>query len=471
MRRVACYLRTDFSSFEMNSESLKVDIFYEAPYNLYSTVGLRYVAERAEGDYVILVFDESVNTVAEESVSRLMGAACDSGADIVYSDYMIEGEQGRIAAPLIDCSEGGALRSDFDFGRLVLVSTAAMKESLVEGNADYRGAGFYDLRLRMLARSGRLPFHLREMLYVADETDRRPSGERQFDYVDPRNADIQKELEEVCTNFLRQTNALVRGSKRADLSGDFPVEVSVVIPVRNRVNTIGDAIFSALEQKGDFDFNVIVVDNHSTDGTTEVIERLCCDRLVHIVPESTTLGIGGCWNVAVNDERCGRFVVQLDSDDLYSGPDTLQHIVDKFREGGYGMVVGSYTLTDINLKILAPGLIDHREWTDLNGANNALRINGFGAPRAFVTSLVRRLAFPNTSYGEDYAMALRISREWRVGRIYESLYLCRRWEGNSDAALSPDKENANNAYKDMLRTLEVGARRAMNRKSSDGEEN
>lgn len=232
----------------------------------------------------------------------------------------------------------------------------------------------------------------------------------------------------------------------------------------NRAKTIGDAVESALGQETGFDFNVLVVDNHSTDGTSDLIEQLAArdPRVVHIVPEREDLGIGGCWNWAINDPRCGRYAVQLDSDDLYLDSHTLQRVVEAFQEQDCAMVVGSYRMCDFQLQTLPPGVIDHKEWTDDNGANNALRINGLGAPRAFLTAIARGIGFPNTSYGEDYAMGLAVSRQYRIGRIYDPIYLCRRWTGNSDHGLSIEKTNANNLYKDRLRTIELRARISLN---------
>jgi glycosyltransferase involved in cell wall biosynthesis len=300
-------------------------------------------------------------------------------------------------------------------------------------------------------------------LYTIAETDFRTSGQKQFDYVNPRNRDVQIEMEAACTEHLKLINGYLQPYAGASVNVDndaFPVLASVIIPVRNRARTIADAVKSALTQELDGQFNVIVVDNHSTDGTTQILADMASrnTRLIHIIPECTDLGIGGCWNLAVNSPDCGRFAVQLDSDDLYSGPDTLQKIIDKFRQGGYSMVIGSYRMCNFDLETLPPGIIDHREWTDENGPNNALRINGLGAPRAFYTPVVRKIGFPNVSYGEDYAVAIRIAGEYRIGRIFDELYLCRRWEGNSDHALSPEKVNANNLYKDSLRTAELERR-------------
>ena len=368
-------------------------------------------------------------------------------------------------APLIDI-QAGSLRDDFDFGALVLITPAATEAVLSFRGQEFKTAGFYQMRLA-IQRS--LPIvRMPQPLYTIAETDFRTSGQKQFDYVNPRNRDVQIEMEAACTEHLRLIDGYLKPGAGASVNTDegrFPVLASVIIPVRNRERTVADAVKSALSQQLDGPYNVIVVDNHSTDGTTKILSDLAKadKRLVHIIPERTDLGIGGCWNLAVNDERCGRFAVQLDSDDLYSGPDTLQKVVDKFREGGYSMVIGSYRMCNFNLETLPPGIIDHREWTDENGPNNALRINGLGAPRAFYTPVVREIGFPNVSYGEDYAVAIRIAGEYRLGRIFDELYLCRRWEGNSDAALSPEKVNANNLYKDSLRTAELQRRINTNR--------
>ena len=324
---------------------------------------------------------------------------------------------------------------------------------------DYQWGALYDLRLRM-----KNIVHINEYLYTEIETDNRKSGEKQFDYVDPKNRQVQIEMEKICTEYLKRIGAWLPPvfKEIPSLANDniFPVEASVIIPVFNRVRTVRDAVESALNQKCDFPFNVIVVDNHSTDGTTEVLADIASKdpRIVHLIPAKYDLGIGGCWNLAVHDDECGEFAVQLDSDDVYSGPDTLTKIVDAFRQQKCAMVVGTYQMTDFDMNPIPPGIIDHREWTEDNGRNNALRINGLGAPRAFSTAILRTLNLPNTSYGEDYALGLRISREYRIGRIYDVLYCCRRWEGNSDAALDVEKVNANNLYKDRIRTWELEAR-------------
>ena len=340
----------------------------------------------------------------------------------------------------------------------------------IEAEKEYQHSALYALRLA-LSRYGELT-HIREFLYTETEIDLRKSGEKQFDYVDPRNRQVQIEREEVFTRHLKKIGAYLKpGMMTVDLKeGEFSHEASIIIPVRNRARTINDAIRSVLEQETSFPFNLIIIDNHSTDGTSEIIEQYKNDnRVIHLIPERTDLGIGGCWNLGINHPQCGRFAIQLDSDDLYSSPHTVQTIVDKFYKEQCAMVIGSYRMTDFTLQTLPPGVIDHKEWTDENGHNNALRINGLGAPRAFFTPLLRKIRVPNTSYGEDYALGLAFSRQYRIGRIYDVLYLCRRWEGNSDAALSIEKINQNNNYKDSLRTLEIKLRQAMNKKRQAGE--
>lgn len=415
-----------------------------------STAEIKRAAEAADSEYTLLNLDR--RPLLKVDRKRMEQVARDTAAAMVYGDYSTpEGP-----APVIALQEG-ALRDDFDFGPVVLVNTDMLRQAAAGMTADYKAAGFYDLRLR-LSRMAPIVC-VNEPLSAVGELPATRQGETQFDYVDPRNRASQIEMEQACTDHLAAIGALAGTPKVLDFDGDFAVEASVIIPVRNRVNTIADAVNSALTQKADFPFNVIVVDNHSTDGTTEKIAVIAGSnpKVVHIIPEPGH-GIGGCWNVALESDRCGRFAVQLDSDDVYSGPDTLQRIVNKFRETGAAMVIGSYTLTDFDLNVIPPGLIDHKEWTDSNGANNALRINGLGAPRAFFTPVARSLRFPDTCYGEDYAMGLRISREYRIGRIFDNLYFCRRWGGNSDSNLSRDRINANNRYKDTLRTIELLAR-------------
>ncbi len=425
------------------------------------------IAEHAVSPYTLLVTKPTPVSLGTTALERMLLVAEDTTAAMVYSDrWQVENGE-RKAHPVIDYQEG-ALRNDFDFGSLVLLRTSLIhKYATTDRERDYQWAGFYDLRL-FLSREGTL-FHLNEYLYTEEETDLRASGVKQFDYVNPANREVQIEMEQACTAHLRQIGALVDTSQYQEVDfdeQDFEMEASVVIPVFNREKTIKDAVESALSQKANFKYNVIVVDNHSTDRTGKILSSLSLchsDKLYVIVPERHDLGIGGCWNEAINSPYCGRFAVQLDSDDLYSSPKTLQTIVDAFHKQHAAMIVGSYRMCDFDLNTLPPGLIDHREWTDENGPNNALRINGLGAPRAFFTPLLRQVQFPNTSYGEDYALGLLFSRRYRIGRIYTELYLCRRWGGNSDAALSIEKVNANNLYKDRLRTMEVKARQQVNR--------
>lgn len=390
---------------------------------------------------------------------------------MVYADHYktIKGE--RTPHPVIDY-QLGSVRDDFDFGSLLMFRTDYLKRAIneIEAEKEYQHSALYALRLA-LSIYGELT-HIREFLYTETEIDLRKSGEKQFDYVDPRNRQVQIEREEVFTRHLKKIGAYLKpGMMTVDLKeGEFSHEASIIIPVRNRARTINDAIRSVLEQETSFPFNLIIIDNHSTDGTSEIIEQYKNDnRVIHLIPERTDLGIGGCWNLGINHPQCGRFAIQLDSDDLYSSPHTLQTIVDKFYKEQCAMVIGSYRMTDFTLQTLPPGVIDHKEWTDENGHNNALRINGLGAPRAFFTPLLRKIRVPNTSYGEDYALGLAFSRQYRIGRIYDVLYLCRRWEGNSDAALSIEKINQNNNYKDSLRTLEIKLRQAMNKKRQTGD--
>ena len=433
-----------------------------------STQELLDIAGKMTGDYLLLNLKPTIVEMGDNALPRLIRAAEETDAAMVYSDYLAvkEGETER--HPVIDYQEG-SLRDDFDFGQVVLIRTKWLKkwgeEVAADENRHYQFAAWYDLRL-FLSRCGLL-FHLNETLYTIVEEDTRKSGEKQFDYVNPRNREVQIEMERACTEHLRQLNALIDTTSYGEIDfneRDFEVEASVVIPVFNRAKTVADAVKSALSQETKFAFNVIVVDNHSTDGTAEILAELAREngKLIVLNPYRRDLGIGGCWNLAINNEHCGRFAVQLDSDDLYSSPQTLQKIVEAFHEQRAAMIVGSYRMCNFQLETLPPGIIDHREWTDENGPNNALRINGLGAPRAFFTPLARQIQFPNTSYGEDYAMGLAFSRQWRIGRIYDELYLCRRWEGNSDAALPVEKVNANNLYKDRLRTMELMARRKMN---------
>lgn len=420
------------------------------------------IAENTDADYLLLCTRMTSVRWGLYALERFLRTADDTGAMMVYSDHYSLEEGALTKHPAIDY-QAGSLRDDFDFGSLWLIKSQALLDYVAQTDrVDYQYAGLYDLRL-YLSRKGEI-FHLNEYLYTEAELDTRKSGEKQFDYVNPRNREVQIEMERACTAHLEKVGAIVDTNfyRQPDFDEqDFACEASVVIPVFNREKTIADAVKSALSQKTNFPYNVIVVNNHSTDSTGEILDSIDDGRLIQIVPGRTDLGIGGCWNVAVNSDHCGKFAVQLDSDDLYSSPKTLQKIVDAFHEQKAAMIIGSYRMCDFDLNTLPPGLIDHKEWTEDNGCNNALRINGLGAPRAFFTPLVRQIQFPNTSYGEDYALGLAFSRRYRIGRIYDELYLCRRWGGNSDAALSVERVNANNLYKDRLRTMELKARQQM----------
>ena len=427
--------------------------------SLTATSVFRDMAERASCEFVLYITKPNVE-IDVEVLAELCNAMPED-ASMAYADYHKAVDGKIIDAPTIDCLEG-ALRNDFDFGPVLLIRTSALKKYLAMELEEHDFAGFYQLRLA-LERIGGI-YHFSGYLSLEQECDNRKSGEKQFDYVNPAQRNVQVEMERACTAHLKAVGAWLPPHKYSDIdlsAGEFPVEASVVIPVLNRESTIADAIKSVLAQVASFNFNILVVDNHSTDKTSEIIDSFKDERVVHIIPEDTGLGIGGCWNLAVNDARCGRFAVQLDSDDIYSDECTLQRIVDGFYAQHCAMLVGTYRICDFDLNTLPPGVIDHREWTEDNGRNNALRINGLGAPRAFYTPVIRRVGFPNVSYGEDYAVGLQISRNYRIGRIYDVLYLCRRWGGNSDAALSHEKVNANNLYKDRLRAAEFKARQAM----------
>lgn len=448
--------------------------FHVSP--LCSTDSLRTIAAQLSGEYMLLYIGPTDIVLGMDSVQRMMSVACDTAADMVYADHYDRAEDGQLSPhPLIDC-QAGALRDDFDFGGMIMFRVSSFIQAVEAMDVSREWGALYDLRLRM----GNI-IHINEYLYTQDVIDKRASGVRQFDYVDPKNRQVQIEMERICTDHLKRVGAWIcppmKDADLMDIQGQsidghidtgetFPVVASVIIPVFNRARTIRDAVASALSQRCDFPFNVIVVDNHSTDGTTDILNFLAAENkaLIHIIPDRTDLKIGGCWNLAVGSEHCGEFAVQLDSDDVYSGPDTLAKIVAAFRKEKCAMVIGTYMMTDFNMNPIPPGIIDHKEWTEENGMNNALRINGLGAPRAFWTPLLRKIGLPNTSYGEDYAAGLRICREWRIGRIYDVIYCCRRWEGNSDAALDIRRQNENNLYKDRIRTWELQARISMNKR-------
>lgn len=433
--------------------------------SLNSSATMKKIAEASTGKYTLLYTKYNQLVLGYLSLERFVSLANDSRAAMLYADHYAVADGKRVNAPVIDY-QFGSLRDDFDFGSLLFICTKCLKAAAAGIDKEYTAAGLYDLRLR-LSREAAL-VHINEYLYDDVEVDNRRSGEKIFDYVDPKNRGVQIEMEEACTAHLKAIGGyLAPEFDKIDFNqGDFEYEASVVIPVRNRVRTIRDAIESVLSQKTDFPFNLIIVDNHSTDGTTEAIDEYKNDpRLVHIVPERKDLGIGGCWNTGAHHPKCGKFAIQLDSDDVYSDENTLATIVKAFYEQNCGMVVGTYMLTDINKQMIPPGVIDHKEWTPENGRNNALRINGLGAPRAFYTPLLRKLPIPNTSYGEDYAEGLAVSRNYQIGRVWDVVYLCRRWEDNSDAALDRNKMNANNLYKDRIRTWELQARIVKNRQN------
>lgn len=418
---------------------------------------VRAVAASADGDYTLIYTKPTDLRWVYLGLERMVSVADQTGAAMVYSDHFSSVDGVDTPTPVIDCQKG-ALRDDFDFGGVMLFRTSVLRKCGAQVG-DWKYAGLYDLRLRASLEGDIV--HINEYLYYEVELDTRKSGEKLFDYVDPRNREVQIEMEKVCTAHLKSVGAWLPPVFRdVDLNkGEFPVEASVVIPCRNRVRTIGDAIRSALSQDCPFAYNVIVVDDNSSDGTVEVIRGFDDERLIYIAQDPSWHAIGGNWNAAIFSPRCGRFALQLDSDDVYSGPDTIRRFVEAFYEQNCAMVIGSYRITDFNLNELPPGVIDHREWTEDNGRNNALRINGLGAPRGFWTPLLREIGgFPTVKYGEDYAVALRISREYRIGRIYDVMYNCRRWDDNSDAALDVEKMNANNLYKDRIRTWELAAR-------------
>ena len=460
---------------EAQAEKLRMDLLSSTlVQNVWFVDGMRSseslidIALKSSSPYVVLVVKDASLELGQGALERMAQVAADSGAMMIYADHyekkVVDGEWKTEKHPAIDY-QLGSVRDDFDFGSLWLVRGDMLRQWAHDVSAKYQYGGLYDLRL-YLSRQGQI-LHLNELLYTEVERDTRASGEKQFDYVNPANREVQIEMEQVATRHLDAIGALVDTTSLLEVDFDeqpFELEASVVIPVFNRAKTIADAVKSALAQETKFKYNVIVVDNHSTDGTHEILSQLKAQNsnLVVLTPERYDLGIGGCWNMAINDAHCGRFAVQLDSDDLYSSPKTLQTIVDAFYKQKAAMIVGSYRMCDFELNTLPPGLITHKEWTEENGPNNALRINGLGAPRAFFTPLLRQVQLPNTSYGEDYAMGLWFSRNYRIGRIYDELYLCRRWGGNSDTALSVDKVNANNLYKDRLRTLEIKARQAKN---------
>lgn len=435
--------------------------------NIKASATLKDIANKATAPYTLLYLKGQFIKLGYLALDRMLALADITKAGMIYADhYNITADGTRSEAPVIDY-QAGSLRDDFNFGSVLLFRTESLKEAASMMKADYQAAGFYDLRLKLTEKYSLE--HINEYLYSEVELDTRKTGEKLFDYVDPKNRASQIEMEQAATEYLKEVGGYLKpGFKDVDITeGEFPVEMTVMIPVRNRIRTIRDAIDSALQQKTTFKYNVFVVENgpecHSTDGTTEAVDEYTDPRLIHVVTERRDLCVGGSWNLAAHDPRCGRFIVQLDSDDVYLDENTLQKFYDAFQEQKVAMLIGSYVLTDINKNILPPGKIDHAEWTPENGRNNALRINGLGAPRAFFTPVLRSIPMPNVNYGEDYALGLAISRHYLIGRIYDPLYCCRRWDDNSDGDLSIEKENKNNTYKDRIRTWELQARIALNK--------
>ncbi|MFO7445356.1 MAG: glycosyltransferase family A protein [Ignavibacteriaceae bacterium] len=435
---------------------------------LSSTETMHIIRSKIQTEFALFLLKDTRIDFSRFSLERFLTIAEITSAGLVYSDYYEMKDEDLNSHRVIEY-QPGSIRDDFNFGPVLFFKKEAFDQSLNEKRGNYKYAGLYDVRLYI---SRYYPvIRIPEFLYTAIETDLRKSGEKQFDYVSPENREVQIEMEIAATEHLKRTGAYLKPgyNKVDDSTDDFNYEASVIIPVKNRVNTIRDAVESVQKQKTDFPFNIIVIDNYSDDGTTEIIKEIADDdvRVIHIIPERKDLGIGGCWNEGVHHEECGKYSVQLDSDDIYQDENTLQKIIDVFREEKCAMVIGSYRMTDFELNDIPPGIIDHSEWTPDNGRNNALRINGLGAPRAFYTPLLRKFKVPNVSYGEDYALGLAVSRDYKIGRIYEPIYICRRWEGNSDAALSVEKQNANNFYKDKIRTFEILARQRMNQQSTD----
>jgi hypothetical protein len=429
-----------------------------------STNAIRKIAALSDAEYTLIYTKYTVLSFGAFALERMLSLADDSGAAMVYADHFNQVGGKRADAPVIDY-QMGSLRDDFDFGSVIIYRTTAMKEAVSKMTSDFQFAGLYDLRLKV-SQIGKLE-HISEYLYYEIETDNRKSGEKLFDYVDPKNRAVQVEMEQACTEHLKAIGGyLAPKFKHIEFANyPFEYEASVIIPCKNRVRTIGDAINSALNQKTTFKYNVIVVDDNSDDGTVDIINRFTDkSNFVYIAQDKTWHGIGGNWNSALHHPKCGKFALQLDSDDLYSDENTVQKFVDAFYAQNCAMVVGTYRITDFDLNTIPPGVIEHKEWTPENGRNNALRVNGLGAPRGFYTPLLRELNFPTTKYGEDYAVGLRVSREYQIGRIFSVMYDCRRWDNNSDAALDTDKVNSNNYYKDKIRTWELQARISMNKR-------
>ena len=434
--------------------------------SIQSSDTIKLIGDQSDTKYSLIYIKDTILEPGQYAIERYFHIAEGTGAGLVYSDFFQITNEERANFPLIDYQKG-SLRDDFNFGSVLFYNSGCLKKAILETTANYLYAGLYNLRLKVSQQADLI--HINEYLYTEIEVDNRKSGEKQFDYVDPKNRAVQIEMEDACTAHLKTVGGyLTPDFKTIEFDKiKFSVEASVIIPIKNRVRTVEDAIKSVLIQKTNFKFNLIIIDNFSTDGTSELIKKYASldNRVIHIIPGRTDLGIGGCWNEGVDHTDCGKFAVQLDSDDVYQDENTLQTIVNAFYEQNCAMVIGSYNMTNFDMEIIAPGLIDHKEWTPENGRNNALRINGLGAPRAFYTPVLRNIKVPNTSYGEDYALGLRISREYQIGRVYTSLYLCRRWDDNSDTSLDVVKMNGYNLYKDKIRTIELKSRQKSNIKA------
>ena len=440
----------------------------------FSSKVIKYICEKATGDYIIFITDQCSLEIKDSTIEQFLKKATNTGAGLFYSEYFVKSNNEIKRHPLIDY-QAGSIRDDFDFGPLLFLKKYVLQiacKELQDEQSDSLFSGLYQLLLAVSRKFSieRIP----KPLYNVERLETDNCNKKLFRYVDPANRELQLEMETSATHHLKLIGAYLKPVfKEVNLKeNDFNVETSIIIPVRNREKTIKDAVESAMAQKTNFNYNIIVVDNHSTDGTTDILNSLAInnENMIHHIPQSKELGIGGCWNEAIEHKECGRFSVQLDSDDIYFDENTLQKIIDKFHEEKCAMVIGSYTLTDFNLNEIHPGTIDHKEWTPENGPNNALRVNGLGAPRAFFTPVVRKIKFPNVSYGEDYAVGLSVCREYKIGRIYEPVYICRRWEGNTDASLTIEQENKNNSYKDFIRSEEIKTRQKLNRLKQTGKD-
>ncbi len=433
---------------------------------------IKFICEKVKGDYILFITEQSLLEINNTTIEQFLNKAANSSAGLFYSDYSVRNNNELSKHPLIDY-QSGSIRDDFDFGPLLFLKKSALESACEDLQIEQNYSlfsGLYQLRLAVSRKSS--IEKISESIYIVERSETGNSDEKLFKYVDPGNRESQLEMETAVTHHLKKIGAYLKPDfKEVNFTdSSFTIEASIIIPVKNREETIKNAIGSALAQKTNFNYNIIVVDNHSTDVTTEVLKSLATDNdnVIHHIPQSNELGIGGCWNEAIDHPECGRFSVQLDSDDIYSNENTLQKIIDKFYDESCAMVIGSYKLTDFNLNEIPPGTIDHKEWTAENGPNNALRINGLGAPRAFYTPVVRNIKFPNVSYGEDYSVALAVCREYKIGRIYEPVYICRRWEGNTDALLTIEQENKNNSYKDLIRSEEIKTRQNLNRIKQTG---